>query len=400
VRVLHTVPSITDAYGGPVATLTQIGPLEHRLGRRPLLFTVDRPGRATSARCELDRWYDVRLTAAGALAGRYHGGRQVTAQLRRLVPEVDCVVFHSVFDFITTTGSALARRHGVPYMLASHGSLDEYDVAKHARAKRALSPLWRAVIDGAATVLCATDREADRLHTFGARPPSTAVIPIPYQLSVDRGDPVAARRRLGLGGNRRIVLFLGRLHPKKGLPLLMSAFDAVSRPDEVLVIAGRGEPRDEAAVRARAGELRHPDRVIFAGWVSGVEKADLLAASEVFALISENENFCHAAVEALDARLPVLLSDDVYLAGELARHGAARVVARTTADTAAGLRELLDDPVARESMAEAGRRFIADRLSIDAVMVRYASVFSAATTTGAAHRPTPPARPHQITGGS
>jgi glycosyltransferase involved in cell wall biosynthesis len=397
VRVLHTVPSIADTYGGPVTSLSRIGPIEHRLGRRPVLFAVDRPGGASSERRELDRWYDVRLGAAGALAGRYHGGRQVTGNLRRLVPAADCVVFHSVFDFITTTGSAVARRHGVPYLLWPHGSLDEYDVVKHARAKRALAPLWRRTIDGAAAVLCTAEREVERLHTFGARPPATAVVPFPYELSVDRGDPVAARRRLGLDAGRRIVLFLGRLDPKKGLPLLMSAFDAVSRPDEVLVVAGRGEAQFEGVVRARAGQLRHPGRVVFAGWVSGVEKADLFAASDVFALVSDNENFCHAAVEALNARVAVLLSDEVYLAGELARQGAALVVARTAAGTGAGLRDLLDDATARGSMAEAGRRFVADRLSLDAVTARYAAAFEAARAGSPAGRLAAPGGPDRST---
>ncbi len=263
-------------------------------------------------------------------------------------------------------------------MLWPHGSLDEYDVAKHARAKQALSPLWRSVIDGAAAVLCTTEREAERLHTFGARRAATAIVPLPYQPSQRSGDPTLARRRLHLDGDQRIVLFLGRLHAKKGLPLLMSSFDAVSLPNEVLVIAGRGEAESEETIRAHAAGLRHPERVVFAGWISGADKEDLLAASDLFALISDNENFCHAAVEALNAGVPLLLSDEVYLAGELQRRGAARVVAREAAGAGRALRELLDDAPARRSMAAAGHEFVVERLSLLAVTAHYADVFALA----------------------
>lgn len=371
VRVLHTVPSVGDTFGGPSVSLARLGPVERALGRRPTLLALDRPEQGVSLRAELERWFDLRLVRPGLLTGRYHGGRAVVAELRRLVPRQDLVVFHSVFDVLTVLGHRIARAHDVPYVVWPHGSLDEYDLVKHARAKRALAPLWRSVLGGARAVICTTEREAASLGTFGVPGPPRRIVPFPYEEWTGTVDRAAVRARLGLPADARIVLFLGRLDGKKGLPLLLAGFDAASRPGDVLVLAGRGEPAFERDLRRRAAGLRHPDRVHFAGWVAGRDKDELLAAADVVALVSDNENFGHAVVEAIRAGTPTLLSDGVYLAAELDRRGATVLARRETADVAAAIRALLDDPDRRASVAREGRRFVLDRLSLPAVTRQY-----------------------------
>jgi glycosyltransferase involved in cell wall biosynthesis len=373
-RVLHSVPSVGDTFGGVAASVLSLGRVEGWLGRDATLLTVDRPEQGRSLHSELARRFDLRIVPAGPLAGRYHGGRQVHAMLRSLIPQQDLVVFHSVFDFLTLVGHRVALRNGVPYVIWPHGSLDPYDLVKHARAKRALAPAWRSMIAGAQALVCTTQQEVDRLHTFGASPRRVVAVPLLPDRAEQPGDSERARRRLGLGPGSRVVLFLGRIDAKKGLPLLLDGFDRAWRDGDELVVAGSGEPAYERQVRAHAAGLPHADHVRFTGWVTGADKADLLAAADLLALISENENFGHSVAEALAVGTAVLLSRDVFLAEQLVPAGAAAVCERTPASVAAGLRDLLDDTAGRERMGAAARDFVTRTLDIGRIARGYAGV--------------------------
>jgi glycosyltransferase involved in cell wall biosynthesis len=367
VRVVYAVPSVGDRFGGLAAAVAALGPVEAALGRRPELLTLDRPEQGTTVRAELDRWFDVRLLPPGrGPAGRYHGGVEVARSLAAAVGGADLLVLHSVFDVLSQVGHRAARRAGVPWVLWPHGSLDPVDLVKHARAKQALAPLWRSVLGGAGALLCATPAEADRLCTWGTTAPRR-VVPLPHvpaRVTVPLPAPVVRD-----GG--RLVLYLGRLDPRKGLELLLDAFAAVARPADVLVLAGAGEPAYERSLRARAsGQVRFP------GWVTGADKAGLLAAADVLALLSERENYGYVAVEALDAGVAPLLSAEVGLAGLLGPAGAARVVPRTVAAAAAGLRGLLDDPAAAKAVVASGQGLVHDRLRPAAVARDYARVLA------------------------
>jgi glycosyltransferase involved in cell wall biosynthesis len=174
----------------------------------------------------------------------------------------------------------------------------------------------------------------------------------------------------------RLVLYLGRLDPGKGLELLVDAFDTGCRPGELLVLAGAGEPAYERALRARVAGLHHPDQVRFAGWVTGERKAGLLGSADVLALLSEHENFGYVAVEALDAGVAPLLSPEVGLAGDLGPEGGAVVVPRTLEAAAAGLRALLDDPMRAKAVVAEGQRYVHDQLRPEAVARRYQQVLA------------------------
>jgi glycosyltransferase involved in cell wall biosynthesis len=374
-RVLHLVPSVGDSFGGLATAVAGYGPIEQALGHHATLLTVDRPEHGTALlRTLRHEWYDVVLLPPGRIAGRYHGGRQVARALRALIPRHDLVVLHSVFDLISQVGHRAAVAAGVPYLLLPHGCLDPYDLVKHGAAKRALTPLWRSAIAAAGALVCTTQRESDRVRTFGARPSRRVV---PNHCPAASGGPLdraAARRRAGLPQTARIVLFLGRLDPKKGLPVLLDGFEAACSPGDLLIVAGTGEPAFERKLRVRAARLAARGQVRFAGWVSGQAKQELLAAADLFVLVSENENFGNSVVETLAAGTPALLSPDVYLADELGPAGAASICDRTGAAVGQRIRALLEDPDSRRALADAGRRFVVDRLSLPAIVPRYQRV--------------------------
>ncbi|MEA5362334.1 glycosyltransferase [Amycolatopsis sp., V23-08] len=368
-RVLHAVASVGDSYGGVAAAVAALGGVEARLRHDATLVTVHRPEEGGRILRDLPLWFDVELVPPGRLAGRFHGSARLKSTLARLVPQHDLVVVHGVFDFTAHLCGRTARQYAVPYLVWPHGSLDPYDLHKHAWAKRRLAPLWRETLAGAAAVVCTTAREAERLVDFGAGSRRT-VLPLPVPTAAP--DPRAvARRACGLPEDGRIVLFLGRIDEKKGLPLLLAAFDRAARPGDVLVVAGAGDDRLDRELRTTAAARPGAGRVVFTGWADPVRRRDLLAAADVFALLSDNENFGVAVAEALVAGVAVLVSDEVYLGDELAPEGAAVVTPRDPAAAGRALRDLLGDDRRRRAVGAAGRAWACRELDDGRVGDRY-----------------------------
>jgi glycosyltransferase involved in cell wall biosynthesis len=379
--VLHAVASVGDTWGGVAAAVASLGNIEHILGNRPTLVTLDRPEQGGSVRATLPQWFDVVAVPPGRLAGRNHGGTALARTLFRLIPGQDVVMVHCVFNFVALHACQAARWAGIPYQVQPHGSLDPYDLRKHAALKRALAPLWRWSLDGAAALVCTSSREAARLNTFGASTPRRVVaLPgTPDMMSAAAApvDPAAksvARVRARLPAQARIALFLGRLHAEKGLWLLLDAFERVATAGDLLVIAGSGTAEFEHALLARLASCKHRDAVRFIGWVSGSAKQDLLRAADLFVLLSDKENFGFAVAEALAAGTPALLSDGVCLGDDLLSYQAAVVCPRTVEGAAHALRALLDDDAARARLAGAGRRYVIEHLAPERIAERYDQV--------------------------
>ncbi len=171
--------------------------------------------------------------------------------------------------------------------------------------------------------------------------------------AVTGGD--AARGR-ALAGAPRYVLFLGTVEPRKDLPVLVRAFDAVARavPDVRLVVAGPpgwGAGAFDAALAA----ARHRDRVVCPGWVDERTRSDLLAGASVFAYPSRYEGFGLPPLEAMAAGVPVVTT----AAGALPEvvGDAAVLVSPGDADALAGaLAQVLDDGAFAAEMAARGAR--------------------------------------------
>ena len=122
----------------------------------------------------------------------------------------------------------------------------------------------------------------------------------------DRSD--AFRARLGVQPADFLVLFLGRLHPKKGLETLIEAFRRLPAERVSLLVAGTGEPEYIERLQTAARDLILAGRVHFAGHLTGDDRRLALASADAFALASHSENFGLSVAEAMAAGLPVVVS--------------------------------------------------------------------------------------------
>jgi glycosyltransferase involved in cell wall biosynthesis len=199
-----------------------------------------------------------------------------------------------------------ARRRNRPIVSHVHGFFEPWILARsrtRKRVARALfedanarqTALWRAL----------TDTEADQIRARGIRGP-IVVAPNGVDLASDAEEAAIAQSRFTAPSRKRLV-FLGRLHPKKGLDLLVPAWarHRSAARDWELIVAGPDELGYRATVEALAAGCGVQDSVVFTGTVREADKIALLRSADAFILPSRSEGFSVAVLEAMACRVPV-----------------------------------------------------------------------------------------------
>lgn len=369
-RILHVVESLDDRLGGLPRAAVAIAEVHARLGHDVVVATLRRPGDVLERVATLDPRVHVEWFEPSGPLARFSGSRGLRRWSRRHLPEFDLVHVHSTWNLVSAATLARARRHGARRVISPHGSLDDYDLAKKRRVKAVLGPLVvRRLLEGA-TVIGTSEGERRALVTFGATV-EAVVAPLPPEPAGTPADRSTTRAALGVPEDVDLVVFLGRIHPKKGLDRLIRS---VAATDAHLVVAGTGTPGDVATTTELADGLGMTDRVHLTGWVGPQQRWDLLGAADVFALLSERENWCIAAVEAALVGVPVLLSDQVWSGEVLATAGAAVVTPTDPPVAGRALADLLADDDRRARMSAAGRALTSTALSPETVEHAYAVV--------------------------
>jgi len=190
----------------------------------------------------------------------------------------------------------------------------------------------------------------------------------------EAGDGRIAAR----GTERRNILFLGRLHPGKGLELLLQALQELSVRSSCvhLFIAGSGDPGYAAQLRDLATDLGVQDQITFTGFLVGRAKISLMQSCDLFVLPTSQENFGLAQFESLAAGTPVLTTRATDTWQELEASGGVAFSEQDPLDLARNIYSLLDDADLLCRMGELGRQWILDRYSSERVIESYVAAYS------------------------
>ena len=362
-RVLHVIPSVSLSDGGPSRAMVLIERALAGAGVEVVTLTSDYDLGGEVSRAPPDTRGITRVYAH--LWTRFYKiAPRMAAYSLREVNRFDVVHIHAVFSFSSTIAAWVARLRGVPYVirplgvLALWGTQNRRKMLKRLSLKLIEGPNLRA----AAAVHFTSDAEKAEAEALGLSFRSV-VIPLGVQ---DEGAPAPVlKARKG----RAIVLFLSRLDPKKNIAALIDAFAACQalREAAVLRIAGSGAPAYVESLRARARDAGLFENVEWLGHVDGPLKAAAFADADLYILPSFSENFGIAAVEAMLAGLPCLLSRGVAVAGPAVEAGAARFVEPEPARLAETILELLREPGASREMGARGRAFALSSFSTQAM---------------------------------
>jgi glycosyltransferase involved in cell wall biosynthesis len=369
-RVLHVISSLSRLRGGPSVVVHNM--LE-ALGRRGVAadaVATDDDGGAARLDVPLDRFVEFdgqRVRFFPRQTQKYAFSAPLRRWLRANIGGYDIVHTHELFTFAPLAAARLARAARIPYVMTPHGALDTWGMRNKSRLIKATSIrlVEGPLLASAAAVNFMTALEQSRAagHRLSFRP---IVLPVGIVDSSQQQESTSEPIEALIGERRRVLLFLARIHPIKCADALLRAFAGLEDRESVLVIAGGGDPSLLDSLRHLAAELGIDERVKWLGFTGGAGKRWLLSRATLFVLPSVSENFGIAAVEAMQAGLPVVVTAGCGLADFVTRHGAGIVTDGSVAALRSALATLLASHELARGMGEAGRRAARQELSLDA----------------------------------
>jgi len=354
-RFLHVIRSVDPKGGGPIEGLRQRGAVLTEMGMPPEILSADDPS------AEFLRDFPLKVHAVGPAPGTFGRTTAMRDWIRAHHHEYDVVTAHGIWQYPPLAVHAALKGTNTPYFVFIHGMLDPwFDLDRVKRLKKQL--FWWAGLSSAlrdAAFVMFTTEEERRLAHNRFQPYRVNERVVAYGTNGAPSDLAGPRAVFeqafpALAG-KPFLLFLSRIHPKKGCDLLVEAFAReYADSDVLLVLAGPDQVGQQAALEEQARSLGVFDRVRFVGMLQGELKWGAYAACEAFVLPSHQENFGIVVAEALSAGRPALISDKVNIWREVAEGGGGIVAP----DDLAGTRELLRHwrETSPESRAEMGRR--------------------------------------------
>jgi glycosyltransferase involved in cell wall biosynthesis len=370
IRYLHVIHSIDPRSGGPREGIKQLTAVALHLNHTAEVLVTERPDPTWVAE------YACAIHYAGPSYLKYGYAPRLVGWLKDNAHRYDAVVVNGIWQYHSLCTWRALHGTATPYFVFTHGMLDpwfnrEYPL-KH--LKKLMYWPWaeyRVLRDARAVLFTSEEEKRLARQSFGLYRANEWVVN--YGVPEATGDPEAQReaflRAFPQLRGKRFLLFLGRIHPKKGCDLLIEALAAVRPMDPALLLVMAGP--DQVGMRANLTQLadRHgiADAVIWTDMLRGDVKTGALRAAEAFVLPSHQENFGLAVAESLACGTPVLISNKVNIWREVVQDHAGLAAE----DTLQGTIELLQTWIEmsseeRHQMARRAFDSFATRFNVEA----------------------------------
>jgi glycosyltransferase involved in cell wall biosynthesis len=257
---------------------------------------------------------------------RWMVDRSLQRSLKEAIHAANGVHIHGIWETHCMTAAGIARACKRPYIISAHGMLEQWAL----RYKRLKKALYAALteIRGMQRAACLRALSVDEVDDYRRLGLTNQIAIIPSGIDAPAcASPDLFRSAYPQLAGKRIVLFLGRLHQKKGLELLLQSWARVaSTADDIhLVIAGPDSENTLVPLEQLTGELKLGSSVTFAGMMTGDQKWSALAAASLFVLPSYSEGFSIAVLEALAMGVPVIVTTACHIP-EVAIHDCGWVI--------------------------------------------------------------------------
>lgn len=384
-KIAHLAAPIRLEHGGVVRAVLDMAGATADMGHDVTLATwdtTDVPRQWNHGRPNVPRVMPI--DPPGALGRPTPKAREL---LTRLIRACDAVHLHTPWEPINIHAAAICRRLGVPYILSVHGMLDDWSMTQSNLKKRLyLALAARKMLERAHAVHCTAQAEIEQSRRW--YPKGTGVVvPLVFDLAPYRElpGPDLARQTFGIDPARPAVLFLSRLHVKKGVHILVEAAASLRDRgvDAQFLIAGTGDDDYTARITEQIRSLDLASNARLLGMVGGELKVSLYQAADLFALPTSQENFGFVLPETLACATCAITTKGVDTWPELQASGAALIIEQSPEAFASAIRELLADPQRRRRMGDAGRDWVLSALDPVTVARRYAELYEQAGRSGA-----------------
>ena len=368
-RVLRVISSVNPNGGGPIEGVKQLYAPMQALGVDLEVACCDAPDAPWLAACGLPV-----VHALGPGRFGYAYAPRLLPWLRENAPRFDAVIVNGIWQYHSLAVRQALAGTRVPYFVFTHGMLDPWFKRTYPlkHLKKWLYWPWgdyRVLRDARAVIFTCEEERLLARQSFWLYRANEAVTSYGTSSPPSNGDELAQRfvaAHLELQG-KRIVLFLSRIHEKKGCDLLIDAFAKISKtnPDLHLVMAGPDQTGWASQLQAQATRLGIADRITWPGMLKGDDKWGAYFAADVFCLPSHQENFGIVVAEALACGKPVLISNKVNIWREIETHEAGIVRDDTLEGTEQMLQRWLElSDSEKQQMTLRARNIFTERFEI------------------------------------
>jgi glycosyltransferase involved in cell wall biosynthesis len=369
-KVLHVVHSLIPEAGGNAKVVAE---LTENLAKRGIttsifttimekdeqenLFQPKGVGLFVSQQSFLARWWP-------------YYSPELKKNIMKEMSKFDIIHIHDIWHYPNFAASRIAKRAGKPYIISTHGTLEPWALKYKGLRKRIYMALvQRRILQEAAAIHAVTSEEVKHIQSFGI---DNGIAMIPNGISPEEFQDLPSRKDLeqlypGLQENR-VILFLGRIHPKKGLDLLAKTFGKIARErdDVCLLIAGPNKEGYQAHIEKMLQTEGVLDKVVFTGMINGYEKMAVLNGADIFILPSYSEGFSIAVLEAMICGLPVIITRQCNFP-EVAEANAGIIIEPDVDQLANSLTKLLNEPQLRKEMGENGKHLVMEKYTWDKI---------------------------------
>ncbi len=361
-KVLHVISGIDPRLGGPSSAMVAMVRAQVAVGASVDVVSMFGHAFDDSTAQQL-RTADAQVHLIGP-HGRFLARHpQIVPTLNKLIAGADVVHIHALWEQIQHQAARICRQRKKPYLFTLHGMLDRWSLSQSALKKKIYLALrLKRDLNHASTIHVTDEMERRSVEPLGITAPFL-VEPYILDLSDFESPPPAGVFRARFTaqlGDRPIVLFMSRVHPKKGLDLLIPAFARLKdSTNAMLVVAGPYEENYKSELDQSINENGITDRVLFTGMLRGPERAAALHDATLFVLPSYQENFGVVVIEAMAVGTPAIVSDQVATHWRVAESQAGEVIPTDTDAMTRVLSRWLDNPAMRATASRNAREYVA-----------------------------------------
>ena len=382
-RLLHVLVSLEQSSGGPLRAVLDLSARSFEYGLHSEIVGIG------PLNISDNPFPTAFIHSLPASPRNYAYCSSLRPWLRERLHDFDGVVIHGMWQYPCWAAAEECRQARKPYACFPHGMLEPWSFFGQGlfkAAKKVLYWQWReaGILQKACHIFFTTSREMTLAQeTFSLKPCQSLLAPngaLPHVTQVE----APSNREIVCPKDRKVALFLGRVHPKKNVEFLIRSWAKAAPPSQWnLIIAGPGEAAYIASLRSLVQKLQLSGNVHFVGYVHGEDKSYLLQRADWFLLPSLQENFGIAVLEAINSGCPVIISDQVYVGDYFAGYEG---ILRLDEDVwARFMNSRMLDCNFREDAAKHLRSIVDSRFSIDYIAHQWATrlmqIFSTAQPT-------------------
>lgn len=368
-KILHVATSLSPVWGGPTKVVTELSEALIQKGLEVSIFSPVQ--KEDESKIMRPRGVNPYLFPQSALSKCWPGYSSALARaVRQQVANFDIIHIHEIWHhphFAAYKAAKFARKY---FIVTIHGALEPWCLNHKAFKKIIYSNLiQKRILREAAGIHAITEEEIKNISNFVD---NKNIFLVPNGLNLEEFKNLPDKERFEnlypVVKGKKIILFLGRLHPKKGLDLLAKAFGTIlkNKDDIELVIAGPDNiDYSDQIIKILKAE-NAINNTTFTGMLTGNEKLAALSAADIFVLPSYSEGFSISVLEAMACGLPVVITKQCNFP-EVEKVGAGKVIDADAGCLSKVLIELLDNPGLCKVLGDNGKRLVMRKFTWDKV---------------------------------